>query len=99
LAWVADEAFLDSEIENHYHWRPMKTLADLTPSETGCIHAITGSDGLSQRLAEMGFTPGQSIQVIRCAPLGDPIQIRIRGFDIALRKNDARRVTLNQSSS
>lgn len=76
----------------------MKTLADLKPLETGCIHAITGSDGLSQRLAEMGFTSGQSIQVIRFAPLGDPIQIRIRGFDVALRKNEARRVTLEQSA-
>ena len=76
----------------------MKTLADLKPLETGSIHAILGSDGLSQRLAEMGFTPGQSIQVIRFAPLGDPIQIRIRGFDVALRKNEARRVTLDRSS-
>jgi Fe2+ transport system protein FeoA len=75
----------------------MKTLADLRPSETGYIHAVIGSDTLSQRLAEMGFTPGQSIQVIRFAPLGDPIQIRIRGFDVALRKNEARRVTLEQS--
>ena len=76
----------------------MKTLADLQPLETGFIHAITGSDGLSQRLAEMGFTPGQSIQVIRFAPLGDPIQIRIRSFDVALRKNEARRVTLDLTS-
>lgn len=72
----------------------MRTLADLKPSESGRIHAITGGDGLSQRLAEMGFTPGQSIQVIRFAPLGDPVQIRLRGFDVALRKNEARRVTL-----
>jgi len=72
----------------------MKTLADLSPSETGCIHTIQGVDGLSQRLAEMGFTPGQSVQVVRFAPLGDPMQIRIRGFNVALRKNEARRVTL-----
>jgi Fe2+ transport system protein FeoA len=72
----------------------MKTLADLLPSETGCIHTIQGTDGLSQRLAEMGFTPGQSVQVVRFAPLGDPMQIRIRGFNVALRKNEARRVTL-----
>ena len=72
----------------------MITLADLKPLETGRIHAIEGDDGLSQRLAELGFTPGQSIQVIRFAPLGDPLQVRIRGFDLALRKNEARRVSL-----
>jgi ferrous iron transport protein A len=76
----------------------MRTLADLQPSETGCIRAITGTDGLSQRLAEIGFTPGQSVQVIRFAPLGDPMQIRIRGFDVALRKQEARRVTLDLAS-
>ncbi len=76
----------------------MKTLADLRPSETGYICAVTGSDGLSQRLAEIGFTPGQAVQLIRFAPLGDPMQIRIRGFNVALRKNEARRVTLNFAS-
>jgi len=86
--------FIDSEIENHYHQGLMKTLADLKPQETGCIHTIAGDDGLSQRLAELGFTPGQSVQVIRFAPLGDPMQVRIRGFDLALRKKEARRVSL-----
>lgn len=76
----------------------MITLADLTPSETGRISAVTGVDGLSQRLAEMGFTPGQSVQVIRFAPLGDPMQVRIRGFNIALRKKEARRVMLERAS-
>jgi len=73
----------------------MKTLADLVPSQEGRIHFITGVDGLTQRLFEMGFTPGQSVQVVRFAPLGDPMQIRIRGFNIALRRNEARRVVLD----
>jgi Fe2+ transport system protein FeoA len=76
----------------------MKTLADLKPSETGHIAMITGIDGLSQRLAEMGFTPGQAVQVIRFAPLGDPMQIRIRGFNVALRRKEACRVTLERTS-
>ncbi len=76
----------------------MRTLADLRPSETGSIRAVTGTDGLSQRLAEIGFTPGQTVEMIRFAPLGDPMQIRIRGFNVALRKNEAHRVTLNLAS-
>ena len=72
-----------------------KTLADLSPSEEGRIRAITGVDGLSQRLYEMGFTAGQPVRVVRFAPLGDPMQIRIRGFNVALRRTEARRITLD----
>lgn len=72
----------------------MKTLADLVPEEQGWIHSITGTDGISQRLAELGFTSGQTVQVIRFAPLGDPMQIRIRGFHLALRRQEAVRVRL-----
>ncbi|MBI3301190.1 MAG: ferrous iron transport protein A [Deltaproteobacteria bacterium] len=72
-----------------------KTLADLSPTEEGRIRSITGIDGLSQRLSEMGFTPGQSVRVVRFAPLGDPMQIRIRGFNVALRRNEARRIMLD----
>lgn len=72
-----------------------KTLADLAPPQEGRIHAITGLDSLSQRLSELGFTPGQTVRVVRFAPLGDPMQIRIRGFNIALRHNEARRILLD----
>ena len=71
-----------------------KTLADLRPSESGQIHTISGADGISHRLAELGFTRGQTVEVIRFAPLGDPIQIRIRGFLLALRRQEATRVLL-----
>lgn len=67
------------------------------PNETGRVRSITGTDGLSQRLAEMGFTLGQAVRVVRFAPLGDPLQIRIRGFNIALRRNEARRIVLDPS--
>jgi ferrous iron transport protein A len=71
-----------------------KTLADLNPTEEGHIRTISGIDGLSQRLSEMGFTPGQAVRVMRFAPLGDPMQIHIRGFSVALRRNEARRILL-----
>ncbi len=72
----------------------MKTLANLAPLEHGCIHSIMGTDGIAQRLAELGFTRGQAVHVLRHAPLGDPMQIRIRGYDLAVRKQEARRVRL-----
>ena len=72
----------------------MKTLADLLPAQEGQISSITGIDSIAQRLSEMGFTPGQAVQVVRFAPLGDPMQVRLRGFSIALRRNEARRILL-----
>jgi len=71
-----------------------RTLADLALGEQGRIHCVGGEDGMSQRLSEMGFTPGQLVSVVRFAPFGDPMQIRIRGFNVALRRTDARRVLL-----
>ena len=72
-----------------------RTLADLSPNQAGRIRSILGADGLSQRLAEMGFTLGQMVRVVRFAPLGDPMQIHIRGFNLALRRNEARRIVLD----
>jgi Fe2+ transport system protein FeoA len=73
------------------------TLADLAPTEHGRIQAIVGDDGLTQRLWDLGFTPGQRVGVIRFAPLGDPMQVRIGGFDFALRRSEARRVLLEKA--
>ena len=76
-----------------------KTLAELGPAEHGHIHAIQGTDGIARRLAELGFTPGQTVEVIRLAPLGDPMQVRIRGYQLALRRREAGRVLLASSGS
>jgi Fe2+ transport system protein FeoA len=72
----------------------MKTLADLLPLQEGQNTSMTGIDSIAQRLSEMGFTPGQAVRVIRFAPLGDPMQVRLRGFNVALRRNEARRILL-----
>jgi len=74
-----------------------RTLADLKPGQQGRIRAVDGHNGVTQRLAELGFTPGQTVRVIRRAPLGDPVQIRIRGFDVAVRRAEARRIALATS--
>lgn len=69
-----------------------RTLADLGVHQEGKIHAVIGTDTLAHRLAEIGFTPGQTVRIIRFAPLGDPMQIRLRGFSIALRRSEAQRI-------
>lgn len=71
-----------------------RTLADLRPQESSRIRTVTGTDGISQRLSELGFTAGQVVRVVRMAPLGDPMQVRIRGFDLAVRRLEATRVLI-----
>lgn len=67
----------------------MKTLATLKPKETGLITHITAPDSLRQRLYDLGLTPGTKIELLKFAPLGDPLEISLRGYKLTLRKNEA----------
>ncbi|MCC6547823.1 ferrous iron transport protein A [Candidatus Sumerlaeota bacterium] len=65
------------------------SLCDLEPGESARIVAVTSGNGIEQRLAEMGLTSGENVEVVRIAPLGDPIEIRIRGYHLSLRRSEA----------
>lgn len=67
----------------------MRTLDQLRPKETGVIAALRGEGSLQQRMLEMGVTDGAEIEVLRYAPLGDPMEIYVRGFHLSLRKSEA----------
>ncbi len=77
----------------------MTTLDQLKPGQSGQIVRIDGVDGIAARLREMGFVPGQSVEFLRCAPLGDPLKCSIQGSRIALRSGEARRVYIQPSSA
>lgn len=68
------------------------TLDALRPGGRGRIAAVTGSGGISRRLLDMGATRGTLVEVERVAPLGDPIEVRIRGYRLMLRKGEAERI-------
>ncbi|TVP95821.1 MAG: ferrous iron transport protein A [Planctomycetaceae bacterium] len=72
----------------------MLTLDQLRPGEVGEIFRIEGCDGISCRLREMGFVPGEAVRFLSKAPLGDPLSCLIQGSRIALRGSEARRVFL-----
>ncbi len=55
-----------------------------------------GSDGLAQRLYEMGFLEGEEVEVIGFAPLGDPMEIRLRDYRLSLRRTEAARITVSR---
>ena len=73
----------------------MRTLAELRPMESGIIKALRGVGGIQQRLLEMGLIDGTKVEVLRYAPLGDPIEIFVRGFHLTLRKSEAQLVELD----
>ena len=71
-----------------------RTLHQLRPGETGVVDCVRGEEALRVRLYDMGLTPGATVQVVRRAPLGDPVQIRLRGYGLTLRRSAAQGVIL-----
>lgn len=71
-----------------------KALCCLKPGEKGTISEIRGGAGAGKRLLDMGVVTGTQLEVVRVAPLGDPIEIRIKGYNLALRKAEAEGVTV-----
>lgn len=71
-----------------------KTLNDLQPGESGIIAAINGQGAIKRRLVDMGLTPGIRIFVRKVAPLGDPIEINLRGYEMSMRRDDAKNIIL-----
>jgi Fe2+ transport system protein FeoA len=72
-------------------------LNDMQPGEKGTIKEINGrSSHLHQRLLEMGLTKGTHIEIVRFAPMGDPIEIAVRGYRLSLRKIEAESVLVTK---
>ena len=72
-----------------------KTLQDLRPGQSGIIRSVGNQSGaVKRRLVDMGLTPGTAVTVLRVAPLGDPIEVRLRGYELSLRCNDAARIVV-----
>jgi ferrous iron transport protein A len=67
----------------------MQTLRTAKPGETVHVKKIDGSGPLKRRIMEMGITQGVEVFVRKVAPLGDPVEITVRGYELSLRKADA----------
>ncbi len=71
------------------------TLEDLLPGERGIILRVGSDKGpVKRRLVDMGLTPGTEVIVRKIAPFGDPIEVNLRGYELSLRKEDARQISL-----
>ena len=72
----------------------LKKLSQFNIGETGQITNVGGEGKIRRRLFDMGITPGADVYLRKKAPLGDPIEITIRGYELTLRKEEAELVTL-----
>ncbi len=66
-----------------------KSLDELKPGEKGRVVKTAGSGSVYRRILDMGIVKGAEIRVQRVAPLGDPIEVEIKGYHLSLRKNEA----------
>ncbi len=67
----------------------MKTLRDAVIGETVKVVKLTGEGAVKRRIMDMGITKGVDVHMVRVAPLGDPIEVTVRGYELSLRKADA----------
>ncbi len=72
-----------------------KTLKELAPGESGVVTGINATGAIKRRLFDMGVTPGVCITMRKHAPLGDPIEVRLRGYELSLRKAEANEIILD----
>ena len=67
----------------------MKTLRDVEVGGTAVVVKLHGEGAVKRRIMDMGLTKGTAVSVIKVAPLGDPVQIHVRGYELSVRKADA----------
>ena len=72
----------------------LKRLDEFKIGETGLIKKVEGEGRLRRRLFDMGVTPGATVYLRKRAPLGDPLEVTIRGYELTLRKSEANLVYL-----
>lgn len=72
----------------------MKTLRDVKIGATAKVVKLHGEGALKRRIMDMGITKGVEIYVRKAAPLGDPIEVTVRGYELSLRKADAQMIEI-----
>ena len=72
----------------------MKTLRDVKVGQTAVVIKLYGEGAVRRRIMDMGITKGVEIYVRKVAPLGDPIELNVRGYELSLRKSDAEMIEI-----
>ncbi len=70
----------------------MKTLKDVKVGQSAVVARLHGEGAVRRRIMDMGLTKGAEVYVRKVAPLGDPMELKVRGYELSLRKADAERI-------
>ena len=70
------------------------TLKDLKPGQLGVVASIGAPGPMKRRIMDMGITPGVEIRVIKAAPLGDPVEVNVRGYELSLRREETHMIEM-----
>ncbi len=74
----------------------MKTLRDAKIGETVKVKKLTGEGAVKRRIMDMGITKGIEVYVRKVAPLGDPVEVTVRGYELSIRKADAEMIEIEE---
>ena len=74
----------------------MKTLKDISIGKTVMVRKLHGEGAVKRRIMDMGITKGTSIMIRKVAPLGDPLELTVRGYELSLRKADAEMIEVEE---
>ena len=72
------------------------TLSNLENGAEGKVVAVRGNNAVTKRLMEMGVVPGVSVKMIKSAPFGDPVEVRVRGYHLAMRRSEADAIEISE---
>lgn len=72
-----------------------KTLRDIAIGESATVRRLVGEGALKRHIMDMGITKGTDVFVRKVAPLGDPIEVTVRGYELSLRKSEAENILVN----
>ncbi len=72
----------------------MPSLAEMTPGQSAKVLRVDGNDSIAIRIMEMGIIDGETIELVGRAPMGDPLEVSIRGYRLSLRIDEAKRIKI-----
>lgn len=72
----------------------IKKLSDMRPGEVGTVAAVNGTGNVKHRLVDMGVVPGTAVRIMKYAPLADPVEIKVKNFELSLRISEAQMIDI-----
>jgi ferrous iron transport protein A len=90
------ETMIEDNLSTVRNDQGLTTLAELMPGEKAVVHCLDMTSTKNHKLIAMGFIPGTWLTVSKYAPLGDPLEVRLRNYTMSMRKSTARRITVRR---